>query len=252
MVNRPVPNDPALASEPPQFVYSNLSGRPTGPFVRLASRVATGVRDVQAQVAPYAESWRLANLEALAGAASGDPLWIALGDSMTQGVGASAYNRGWVGQLADRLAADGRPHRVINLAVSGARTLDVLQGQLPALRALAASGQAAALVTLLVGSNDLMRRRYRDELAGSFGRLLTALPYGTVVASLPNPRAAAIAVNRQIADAVSERAIRIADMGRSGPSAWKGKLAADHFHPNDVGYAELAEAFYGALASAAD
>jgi lysophospholipase L1-like esterase len=33
---------------------------------------------------------------------------------------------------------------------------------------------------------------------------------------------------------------------RSGASAasWRGKLAEDHFHPNDAGYAALAEDFF--------
>jgi lysophospholipase L1-like esterase len=31
--------------------------------------------------------------------------------------------------------------------------------------------------------------------------------------------------------------------GHLGPDAWRGRLAADRFHPNDAGYALIADAF---------
>ncbi len=102
------------------FDYSNLSGRPNGPVVTVASVLLKGVRTVQAQIEPYAREWERHNREAVA--ASG-PLWVVLGDSMAQGVGASAHNRGWVGQLAETLPG----HRLLNLSVYGGRISDVLE-----------------------------------------------------------------------------------------------------------------------------
>lgn len=96
--------------------YSNLSGRPTGPFVRAAALLLPGVRRVQAKVVPYAMAWQRANLAAIA---ARGPLWVALGDSMTQGIGASAYDQGWVGQLGRQLTQDGQPYRIVNLSDSG-------------------------------------------------------------------------------------------------------------------------------------
>jgi hypothetical protein len=81
------------------FDYSNLSPRPAGAFYRAAAGVLPGVRKVQAQIVPYALAWQHANLAALR--ATG-PLWVALGDSMSQGIGASAYDRGRVGVLGRR------------------------------------------------------------------------------------------------------------------------------------------------------
>src|ERR1035441_9487088 len=63
------------------FDYSNLSPRPAGAFYRAAAGVLPGVRKVQAQIVPYALAWQHANLAALR--ATG-PLWVALGDSMSQ------------------------------------------------------------------------------------------------------------------------------------------------------------------------
>ena len=91
------------------FTYSNLPPR-RGRFVTWAGRVYPGVARVQGDVEPFAAAWARANAAALAD--RGDrPLWVALGDSLTQGIGAGAYDRGWVGQLRDRLTADGRELR---------------------------------------------------------------------------------------------------------------------------------------------
>ena len=45
--------------------------------------------------------------------------------------------------------------------------------------------------------------------------------------------------------AAAERGeITLVDMRRSGPASWRGRLAADHFHPNELGYAGIADAFF--------
>jgi len=57
-------------------------------------------------------------------APKGEPggiLYVALGDSVAQGIGASGPERGYVGLLAERLRiATGRPVLVVNLSRSGA------------------------------------------------------------------------------------------------------------------------------------
>jgi lysophospholipase L1-like esterase len=226
----------------PDFEYSNLSGRPPGPVLRALSHLLRGVRDVQNQVEPYAARWGQANLSALA---ADGPLWVALGDSMTQGVGASDYDRGWVGQLQTSGGSE-IPGRLINLASSGARVGDVLDRQLPALAAL---GRRPELVTVLIGSNDLIRPRHRKAFPAAFGRLLAELPRGSVVATLPNPSRAAAMANALLAAAVRDSGLVIAELRGPRTSGWKGKLAADHFHPNDLGYAGIAAVFAEALAA---
>lgn len=218
-----------------EFEYDNLTGRPPGRFVSLASRVLSGVREVQDQVIPYAQAWQAHNRAAIA---ADGPLWVALGDSMTVGIGAPAYDRGWVGQVAATL-----PMRVINLAQSGARVPDVLDRQLPALRTL----DEPAVVTLMIGSNDLMSREHRDRLPDGMRRLLDALPPQSVVSNQPRNSAPALEVNRLIDVAVRDRGLRLADMRGPRTSSWIGKLAADHFHPNELGYTGIAEVFAEAI-----
>src|SRR3954471_15751742 len=90
------------------FVYSNRSRRPRGPVLSTLSTLVPGIRAVQEQVQPYAVWWESHNRVAAAGRG---PLWVALGDSMAQGIGGSAPDRGWVGQLDGRLVGRGWEHR---------------------------------------------------------------------------------------------------------------------------------------------
>jgi lysophospholipase L1-like esterase len=93
----------------------------------LASRVMPGIGRVHAQADPFAQAWESANARALAGKGR---VWVALGDSMSQGIGARDISGGWVGQLHTRMTAVGRELRLVNLSKTGARVHDVLDDQL--------------------------------------------------------------------------------------------------------------------------
>ena len=230
-----------------EFSYSNVSHRPPARFLTALSYVHRGVRDVQDQVRPYAGWWRESNLRALS---SGLPLWVAIGDSMTQGIGATAPDRGWVGQLSMRLAARGWEHGIVNLGVNGARVEDALTRQLPVLDSLHAAGQQVALVTVVIGSNDIVLRRHRQHLLDRFGRLLEHLPSGTVVSNLPNGRREARATDRLLREREASGHVVRADTRGLAPASRRGMLASDAFHPNDRGYAVIADAFDRALSRA--
>ena len=226
------------------FDYDNTSARPPGAFMTALSTVLPGVSAVREQTEPYAAAWRRANDVALG--AEG-PLWVAIGDSMSQGIGASAPERGLVGQVADHLAAAGRPHRVVNLSVTGARVQDAIDHQLPALHDLVAMGQTPALVTVVIGSNDVVSPRLRAGLTERFTALLDGLPDGAVVSNLPNPHREARRVRALLRERERAGRLVVADMHRHGPRSWRGRLAADKFHPNDAGYAAMAHVFDLAL-----
>ena len=51
--------------------------------------------------------------------AGGGRLWLVLGDSAAQAVGAGSRATGYVGLVLERLRADGTPWRVVNLPRSG-------------------------------------------------------------------------------------------------------------------------------------
>ena len=196
------------------------------------------------EVEPYAAWWEESNRAAIA---SGRPLWVALGDSLTQGIGASAPDRGWVGQIAADPPARIADAAVVNLSFNGARVPDVIERQVPALRRLQDAGHDIALVTLLIGNNDLVSRRWRVTLDESMRTLLDLVPDGTVVATQPGTQAAARSFNAVIDEAAARRGLPLADFRINAMRDWRGKLAADHFHPNDRGYAGMADVMRRAI-----
>ncbi|MBO1765431.1 SGNH/GDSL hydrolase family protein [Allobranchiibius sp. GilTou38] len=223
----------------PGLGYDNRTGRGPGRVVRTMSALVPGVRRVWRQATPYADAWHARNVETIDRPGR---RWIVLGDSMSQGIGASAYDAGWVGQLAGRLAADGHDLQIINLSATGACVTDVLEQQLPALERLGVRDDD--LVTVMVGSNDLFGGRMRRAaLPGAYSRLVESVPARSLVATLPQPSGPARAANVFVEAADSSGRIVMVDLRVTGPSSWRGRLAADYFHPNDAGYAAIAAAF---------
>jgi lysophospholipase L1-like esterase len=224
------PVDPPSAT----FTYSNLSGRPSSAVLKLLARILPGVKKVENEIAPYAAAWHEHNVAALA---STEPLWVVLGDSLSQGVGASSIQQSWVLQAQHQLAVAGLEYRVINLSVSGATVPDVLERQLPALSGLAA---APALVTVLIGSNDVIHHDLRATLLDHYRTLLAALPANSFVL-LPERGGGVFGdVARLVADqAGTVAAVSVRLSGRV--------RAEDHFHFNDTGYAMVATDFVAAV-----
>jgi lysophospholipase L1-like esterase len=202
-----------------------------------------GARERREQTRAYAAAWAEHNEFALE---ADGPLWVALGDSSAQGIGASAHDRGYVGRVHDLLRDQRDPaYRMINLSLTGALTDDVVELQVPALDAL---GEPVDLVTCGIGGNDIMRRR-TDGIVAGFERLIDALPTGTVMANCPKGLGTrrTAAANAVISQRAPDRGILVADVfGHTGPP-WTGKYAADRFHPNDLGYQEWVAAFAEAL-----
>jgi len=211
---------------------------------RLARLVLPGAREVHAQGARYAAAWDEANLRARGGTG---PLWVVLGDSTAQGVGAPTWDEGYVGQLLRVLdRGSERPWRVLNLSRSGARAADVLDRQLPALEALA---ERPDLVTCAIGANDIVRRMAPAVLEGQLRRIFACLPGQAVVATLPQGLSPTRteAANRVIREAGPAAGLNVADVWAHTGPPWHGKLAADKFHPGARGYADWAAAFAAAL-----
>ncbi len=225
------------------FTYDNRTGRGPGRTVRAMSAVLPGVARVWDQVEPYADAWRAHNLETLDRPGR---RWIVLGDSLSQGVGASAYDAGWVGQLGRRLVATGHDLRIVNLSATGACVPDVLDQQLSVLDLL--GWRDDDLLTVLAGSNDLFGgQARRDRLPTACAELVDRLPGGSVVATLPQPTVASDRANVHIEHAAAAGRVVMVDLRVSGPRSWRGRLATDFFHPNDAGYSALATAFEPAL-----
>ena len=192
------------------------------------------------QVEEYAAAWQAANQVAQQAAG---PLWVVLGDSAAQGVGASSHLTGYVGVVRAKLAArDGQPWRVVNLSRSGARTREVVDVQWPA-----AAGLDAALVTALVGGNDALRtpaQRWKRDVDD----LCAALPAGAVVATVARGvlERKTRRVNDHLRVTAAAHGLRVADLWAHTGAPYRG-LYADGFHPNDKGYQQWVDALWEVL-----
>lgn len=200
-----------------------------------------GVRATLGRAPEFARWWDDANAVALSGPG---PLWVALGDSTAQGIGADGPDLGYVGQLHARLRKHGRPWRLVNLSQTGARVGDVVAEQLPQAVELGPS-----LVTCAVGSNDLLWRTPRARFAVALEELLAGLPMGAVVGTLPQGlgRQRSRDLNGRIIEWAAIRGLRVANLWATTGPPYRGKFARDGFHPNTRGYRDWADAFADAL-----
>ena len=191
--------------------------------------------------------------------------FAALGDSLTEGVGAPAQDgwRGWAALLAPSLAPHASSVRLHNLAVSGARATDLSGGQLA--RALGLHPQLAAV---LVGGNDTLRADFDlrrtavalDHVLGELGRggavLLTAcLPDPGLLLGLPGPLARPLARRMSGVNAVvhelsqRHRAVHL-HLARLPWLADRALLSADRLHPSPAGHLLIARHYHALLTEA--
>ena len=236
------------------------------PLTRLLTGISRAVRSVSAAIDGIERTWHDIAVQSLdeTGAiphrpeatraevppVGRPPIWIVLGDSTAQGIGASTLDHSWVSRIETALDAAGRRHVVINLSRSGADSTHVIEEQLPLLDHLP---YAPSLVTICAGANDLMRNPYPSRLARRLGRMAAAAPSGSVISTLPAPQFSqtGIHVNRVLRRAAAEHGHLIAELGPHLVSPWKG-LSVDRFHPNDTGYGAWVRAFAGPLGIDAD
>ena len=236
--------------------YAEVTGLRDG---RLG-RWTDGVAALRADRMEFAAYWAEHNDRLLAARGSAlergdstDPLWVVLGDSTGQGIGAPGPWNGYVGQTLWQLRrATGTRWQVLNLSVSGALMRDVLVGQVPWLE-----GERPDLITCGAGANDILysapARLLRDLRA-----LLAAVPEGTVMLDLPllNGFWGVVGrmsvpyigrINRVIVQAATARGLRVAEVSRHFVPPWTGKFSADNFHPSQDGYRDWSTAIIEAL-----
>jgi acyl-CoA thioesterase I len=209
---------------------------------RLMRRLRPGIAATLAVEDDWRRYWEESNERARR---TDGPLWVALGDSSAQGIGASTPDRGYVGQLLGRLRERESPAwRVVNVSVTGARLPEVVRDQLPR---LADAGQPV-LVTCAAGANDLMRVGF-PRARQALHALICGLPSGAVLATCPQglwPNRT-LELNRIIRAEAPTAGLRIADVWAHTGAPWSGKYAGDGFHPNETGYADWCAAFAEAI-----
>lgn len=186
----------------------------------------------------------------------GDVVYIAIGDSAAQGIGASRPARSYVGVLAKRMEKrTGLDVRVINLSVSGATLATALETQLPRFRHLKPEVVESAIVTVSIGANDVAAWD-DDRFASELDQLFAQLPPHAIVADLPSfyflpGERKAQSGNRILRRTAAKYGLRVVDlhdtMRREGVRGVTTQFAGDLFHPNDRGYDVWANAFEHAV-----
>jgi len=215
-------------------------------FIPAVRKLARGRRESRQQRYQYAQEWVRENAQALE---QQGPLWVVLGDSTGQAVGASSRTGGYVGQTLGWLSQwDDPAWRVLNYSVSGATTAGVLAEQLPKLRELS---QVPSLVTCLIGANDV-RHFHTGEILEKVRLLLAQLPAGAVVGTLPHALhpVRSRRVNHFIRQYAAMRGFFVADVWATTGPPWWGLVSADGFHPNERGYERWASALMPAISQA--
>lgn len=192
--------------------------------------------------------------------------FVALGDSLTEGLGDPVPGggwRGWAALLAGTLGERPDAVELVNLARSGAQTADVAERQLPVAREL-----RPRFASLVVGANDTLRATFAIErVAAALDRahgalsadgavVLTAcLPDPGRMLGLPGPLARPLARRMRavntVVHAVSARYqgvhLHLAD------HPWvteRASWSVDRLHPGERGHRLLARGFHTALVGA--
>ena len=184
-------------------------------------------------------------------AREGELLYVAVGDSAAQGIGASRPAHGYVGFVARHLRqSSGRTVRVVNLGISGARLREAIEKELPRLASLEPD-----VLTVSIGANDMAEfdaERFEAEIAV----VLDALPSHAIVADLPSfyflpAEKKVLEANRLLRHAAEARGLTVVPLHRvtrrQGLWGVSTQFAGDLFHPNDRGYRVWAGAFEPAV-----
>ena len=177
----------------------------------------------------------------------GDFIYVALGDSVANGIGATRPLKGYVGLLAEDIERrTGRRVHVVNVSVTGATAADVVRDQLPQIREYRAD-----LVTLDVGANDVNKRVLESDFVRDLGTIMDALPSGkTIVADLPTfargpKQSTLLRLNEEIYNQIAAHDFKLAPIFKLTSATihdWR-TYGADFFHPSNRGHRNWYRAF---------
>lgn len=210
-------------------------------------------------------SWmRSADTRMLPADPNAEVVYVALGDSTVQGIGATSRDANYVSRLHARLRERYPNARMVNLGVGGATSADVIERQLD--RAIELRPQ---LLTVSVGPNDITSRvpaaRYAENMEKILGRLARETDAVIVINLLPDlavtPRfrsrelgslvgRLSAEFNEVLAEAAERHDAIVVDLfeaSRREVPRHPEFMALDGYHPSDLGYARWAELMWEAV-----
>ena len=180
-------------------------------------------------------------------------VYVALGDSTAEGMGASTPQRSYTNIVFESLKDRYKQAKYLNVARSGAILKDVLQSQMP--KAIEAK---PSLITLSIGANDIIRRTKLDEFEGDLRELLTSLRQKTdatiLISTVPDlsltpavpkllktySKYKAGKLNQiiyKVGEETSTVTVDLFEDSRAVLKMFPEAIASDGWHPSDFGYA---------------
>jgi lysophospholipase L1-like esterase len=197
--------------------------------------------------------------------ASSSLTYVALGDSLSAGVGVDNYNESFPYLLAQYLAGNNYRLTLKDRAVPGARTQDLMNSLLPA-----TINDNPDVVTLLIGVNDIHGWISKDEFRKNYDFILSRLTKETkakiYIVNIPYIGADNLILppyntifdyqtkqyNEIISELAAKYSVKYIDLytmtsdlfKRSGPH-----YAADFFHPSAEGYKIWADLIYADISN---
>jgi len=202
---------------------------------------AARLGELYTQLARYQKYWTANNLRSVSPT---DFVYVALGDSAAQGVGASKPQKGYVGLIAHELQEKKKADvKVINLSKSGAKVADVIKLQLPLYQEFKLKSQRH-IVTIEIGANDIITFN-EEQFEREMDELISRLPRNAVLSDIPSftgsryaryePRV--LKANQIIHNLAGKHKIKLAELHkRVADNHGLRTFAADLFHPSDYGY----------------
>lgn len=204
--------------------------------------------ELRTQAGRYQAYWTRRNKQP---AMQHELVYIALGDSTAQGIGASKPEKSYPGLItAEMEKKTNRPVRLINLSKSGAKLDDVLQRQLPELKKC--SMNEKTVITMEAGAND-MGSFDLAKFENQMDEIMSKLPKQAVISDIPyfgggirrSLEPNVIKANEIMRRLAKKHDFKLADLhAKTKDNSGLRTFAVDLFHPSDYGYkANWAPAF---------
>lgn len=162
-----------------------------------------------------------------------DAVILAFGDSLTHGTGAEKH-QAYPAQLAEIIG-----RTVINKGIPGERTTEGL-ARLPTVL----NEVQPALVILCLGGNDMLRKKPRDTMQDNLSQMIEIIKDSgaeVVLLGVPEPALFNLNTDPRYQQLAQQHSVPIEN---EIISTVLGDLSmkSDPIHPNDAGYAKIAEA----------
>lgn len=206
----------------------------------IAILLLLSLAELWTQIFRYQNYWSRQNKTS-----EGAILYVALGDSTAQGIGAARADKGYVGIVAKGISEKrDQSVRTVNLSKSGAKVKDVLSTQLSALEDLEINNQT--IITIEIGANDIMSFDPL-EFEIQVDELMERLPEQTLISDIPYFGGSRYRAKQSEVERANEIMYKMAQKHNRQLVPLHDKIknndgiknyAIDYFHPSGYSYRE--------------